>query len=236
MRPTAPQLVFIPGLAADARMWRAQTEALADWRPVVTDAHTPQDSIESMAAALLAHHAGELLLCGASMGGMVAMEAARQAPGRVRGLALLGTNARPETPEMHALRDAAIRLFAQGRVEEVIGPNVALAFHPAQAANAALVQAYLGFVLEAGADTLIRQNHAVMARPDARRHLPSVCCATLVMCGEGDQLTPPECSREIAGLVRGAELVLVPECGHMLTMEKPDAVNTALIGWLHALG
>ncbi|RZA12947.1 MAG: alpha/beta fold hydrolase [Lysobacteraceae bacterium] len=232
MRFTTPQLVLIPGLAADARMWRAQTAALAEWQPVVATAHAQQDSIEAMAAAVLDQHPGVLLLCGASMGGMVAMEAARQAPTRVRGLALLGTNARPETPEMRAVREAAVALFAQGRVEEVIRPNVGFAFHAGQAADPALVQAYLDFVLDAGADTLIRQNRAVMARPDARLHLPSVRCATLVMCGENDVLTPPECSREIAGLVPRAELILLPECGHMLTMEQPEAVNTALIGWL----
>src|SRR5690606_33416037 len=90
--------------------------------------------IEDMAARLLADHAGPLLLCGASMGGMIAMEAVRQAPDRVAGLALLGTTARPETPDMRALREEAVVLFAQGRVREVIEPNVAWVFHPANAA------------------------------------------------------------------------------------------------------
>ncbi|MFV3255173.1 alpha/beta fold hydrolase, partial [Klebsiella pneumoniae] len=77
---------------------------------------------------------------------------------------------------------------------------------------------YLDFVLDAGAERLIRQNRAIMARPDARRHLPQLRCPTLVMCGDADQLTPPDCSQEIAALVPGAELVLVPRCGHMLTL------------------
>ena len=142
-------LVLIPGLAADATMWRPQLDALARWQPLVTDVHMRHDSIAAMAQALLAEHEGELLLCGASMGGMIAMEAARQAPGRVRGLALLGTNARPETEDIRALREAAILLFAQHRVAEVIEPNVAFAFHPDNAA--ALAPAYLEFVLKAGA-------------------------------------------------------------------------------------
>ena len=77
--------------------------------------------------------------------------------------------------------------------------------------DAALTGAYLDFVLRAGADQLIRQNRAIMARPDARLHLPQLRCPTLVMCGDADQLTPPDCSHEIAALVPGAELVLVPE-------------------------
>lgn len=227
------QLVLLPGLAADAAMWRAQLAVLpAALRPVVTDVHARHDSLQAMASALLEEQAGDLILCGASMGGMLAMETARQAPHRVKGLALLGTTARPESPQMRALREDAIALFAQGRIEEVIRPNVAMAFHPAQAANAALVQAYLDFVLRAGAQALIRQNRAVMARPDARAHLGRVRCPTLVLCGDSDQLAPPECSREIAALIPGAALVMVPQCGHMLTMERPDEVNARLLDWL----
>ncbi|MFC5495992.1 alpha/beta fold hydrolase [Caenimonas terrae] len=227
------QLVLIPGLAADATMWQAQLAALARWNPVVTDVHMRHDSIPAMAQALLAEHEGPLQLCGASMGGMIAMEAVRQAPERVRGLALLGTNAQAESEDMRALREAAIVLFQQDRVAEVIAPNVAFAFHPDNAA--ALAPAYLDFVLEAGATQLIRQNRAVMARPDARLHLREVRCPTLVLCGDADQLTPPQCSREIAALVPGATLVMVPRCGHMLTMEQPRLVNGALLAWLETL-
>ena len=225
-------LVLVPGLAADAAMWRHQLAGLHDFAPAVSDTHMRHASIEAMAAGLLDEHAGELLLCGASMGGMIAMEAARQAPHRVRGLALLGTSARPETDDMRSLREAAIKLFEQGLVAEVIEPNVAFAFHPRQAADRALVQDYLDLVLRAGAGQLIRQNRAVIARPDARPHLSQVRCTTLVMVGEADQLTPPECSREIAGLVPGAELIELPECGHMLTMEQPQRVNQELRRWL----
>ena len=231
------QLILLPGLAGDETMWRSQVPALAPWGPVVTQVHSqPHETIEAMAAALLAAHEGSLVLCGASMGGMIAMEAARQAPGRIAGLALLGTSARPETPDMRQLREAAIVQFAQGRIAEVIEPNVGFAFHPDQAVDAGLVRSYLDFVLRAGADQLIRQNRAVIVRPDARTHLPQVRCPTLVMCGDSDQLARPECSEEIASLIRGAELKWVPRCGHMLTMEKPGEVNAALGDWLSRFG
>jgi pimeloyl-ACP methyl ester carboxylesterase len=227
-----PTLVLIPGLAANAVMWRAQLAALAAREPVVSDVHMQHASIEAMATALLQQHPGPLLLCGASMGGMIAMEAVRQAPGRVAGLALLGTTASPETPDMRVLRENAIALFSQGRVAEVIEPNVAFAFHPDNARNQALVGAYLQFVLAAGAQQLIRQNRAVIARPDARLHLPQVRCPVLVLCGEADQLTPPAQSREIAALCPTARLLMVPQAGHMLTMEQPKFVNAALREWL----
>ena len=216
-------------------MWRAQTEALAHWHPFVSSVHMRETSIEGMARTLLAECPGPLMLCGASMGGMIAMEAARQAPDRIRGLALLGTTARPESAEMRELREHAIRLFEEGRVAEVIEPNVHFAFHPDNAGNARLAGDYLEFVLRAGAGQLIAQNQAVIARPDAREHLPQVRCPALVMCGDSDQLTPPENSTEIAGLIPGAELVMVPRCGHMLTMERPEAVNAAMRDWLASL-
>lgn len=231
----SPQLLLLPGLAADERMWRGVLPLLpAALRPKVATAHQDVSlhRIEDFAARLLAQHAGPLVLAGASMGGMIAMEAARQAPQRVAGLALLGTTARPETPDMRALREGAIALFEQGRVREVIEPNVALAFHPVNAAKTDLVQAYLDFVLDAGADHLVRQNRAVIHRPDARVQLPKVTCPVLVVCGAADQLTPPECSAEIAALVPGAEHHLLPDSGHMLTMEQPEEVTRLLVQWL----
>ena len=232
-----PALVLIPGLACNATLWSPllQTGAdprLAAWNPVITDVHTRFLTIEAMAAALLDEHPGDLVLCGASMGGMLAMEAARQAPQRIQGIALLGTSAQPETDDMRQLREGAIGFFEQGRVEEVLRFNLPLAFHPGRASDAQLAQTYLDMVLAAGANQLIRQNRAVITRPDARLHLPALGCPALVMCGDADALTPPERSREIAGLVAQAALVVISQCGHMLTLEQPQAVSHTLNDWL----
>jgi pimeloyl-ACP methyl ester carboxylesterase len=229
------QLILLPGLAGDEVMWRSQLDALQAWRPKVTDVHMRGASIPGMAATLLAEHEGPLALCGASMGGMIAMEAARQAPERVVALALLGTTARPEDEQMRQVRENAIRLFEAGRMAEVIEPNVHFAFHPDQAADPAIAGAYLEFVMRAGAAQLIRQNRAVIARPDARAHLAAARCPILVMHGDADVLVPPENGREIAGLVADAQFVVVERCGHMLTMEQPAAVNAALKAWLASL-
>ena len=229
------RLVLIPGLAGDRVMWRAQLAALREREPLVTDVHMRHATIADMARALLGETEGQLVLCGASMGGMVAMEAARQAPRRVAGLALLGTSARPESAEMREVRENAIRLFEQGRVREVIEPNVHFAFHPDHAKEPSITASYLEFVLRAGAGQLVRQNRAVIERPDARVHLPRLRCPVLVMHGDADQLVPPENAREIAALVPQAQLVIVERCGHMLTMEQPALVNQALRSWLETL-
>ena len=227
-------LILLPGMACDAELWQAQLPALARRRPVrVADVHGRADSLPAMAALLLAEQPGDLLLAGCSLGGMLAMEAARQAPGRVRGLALLGTTARPDTPALLALRSQAIAQFEQGRVEALIRANAMFAFHPRHAD--ALAGRYLAMILRAGAPALIRQNRAVMARQDLRPHLPALACPTLVVGGLEDQLTPPDCTREIAAAIPGARLQLLADCGHMLTWEQPQAVAGLLDDWLAGL-
>ena len=234
--PRPPSLVLLPGLAGDARMW-ADVHSQLDLPLAVTvsqaHSHADDTSISAMARRLLAETDGPLLLCGASMGGMVAMEAVHLAPERVAGLVLCGTNARAETPEMRALRTDAIALFEAGDFADLIRANVEFAFHPDSLRRPGLVQRYVDFVLDAGGAQLARQNLAVTMRPDARVHLPQCACPVLVLCGDSDQLTPPALSEEIAALVPHAELLWVGRCGHMLTMEHPEAVAAQISRWLH---
>lgn len=234
--PTAHDLMLLPGLACDAGLWRDQLPALATHHRVrVADVHTRGDTLPAMAAALLAETEGPLVLVGASMGGMVALEAARQQPARVAAVALLGSTARADTPELVKLRTDAIALFEAGRMDEVLGANLLFAFHPDNGDNRTLTDAYLAMIHRAGAGQLIRQNRAVMQRADLRPALPSLRCPLLVAVGEADALTTPEHAREIAAAVPHARLEVVPGAGHMLTMEQPERVTALLLDWLQAL-
>lgn len=231
-------LILLPGLACDDFLYREQLAALAaaGHSAQVSDLHFRHDTIEQMATALLTEHDGPLVLVGTSMGGMLALEAARQAPERMAGLAMLGSSARPDTPELIRVRSEACELFAAGRMDEVLRANVAFAFHPDAPGLSRLIADYLAMIRRAGAPALIRQNRAVMARRDQRPLLPALRCPLLVVHGEGDLLALPEYGREVAAAAPGARLVMLPRCGHMLTMEQPEAVNDALLGWLGALG
>ena len=234
--PATPRLILLPGLACDAALWRHQQPALAAAHPgqvLVADVHNRAASLSAMAALLLAEQPGPLLLAGCSMGGMLALEAARQAPQRVRGLALLGTTARPDTPELVALRRQAITEFEAGRIEPLLRANLLFAFHPSHQAR--LADDYIAMLHRAGASGLIAQNRAVMYRVDLRPTLGAITCPTLVVAGADDLLTPPEHAREIAAAIPGALLRLLPECGHMLTWEQPAALNGLLLDWLGAL-
>ncbi|MDP2006535.1 MAG: alpha/beta hydrolase [Rubrivivax sp.] len=229
-------LLLLPGLACDGELFHSQQVALAgQGRVHVSDVHQREATLPAMAARLLQEHAGPLLLVGTSMGGMLALELWRQASDRVQGIALLGSTARADTPELITLRTQACTLFAAGRMNEVLRANVLFAFHPNNGRDKALVRRYLAMLRRAGAEQLITQNRAVMARADSRPLLPQLTCPLLVACGEADMLTPPEHAREIAALAPQARLEIVPGAGHMLTLEQPERVTTLLLHWLDGI-
>ncbi len=239
MSADAATVVLIPGLACDAELLAPQAAALREAGHAVHTslAHFHGLTLEAMAQRLRAECTGPLVLVGASMGGMVALHAALSGaasaePARIRGIALLGSTARADTPELIALRRQACSLFAAGRMDEVLRANVPFAFHPNSARDPGLVARYLAMVRRAGAEALIRQNEAVMARPDLRPRLPAIACPLLALVGEADGLTPPEHAREIATAVPGARLEIVPGAGHLLSWEQPARVNALLLGWL----
>jgi pimeloyl-ACP methyl ester carboxylesterase len=87
---------------------------------------------------------------------------------------------------------------------------------------------------DTGAESFVLQEKAIMSRPDSRPMLASIKCPTLVLVGDADELTTPELAREIAGGIAGSKLVIVPHCGHLSTMERPEPVNAAMAAWLEA--
>lgn len=227
-------LVLLPGLACDAALFRDQRPALMTLGPVqVADVHTREATLPAMAARLLAEHPGPLALAGASMGGMLALHAWRLAPDRVRGLALLGTTARADTPAQIRLRTEGIAAFEAGRMDEVLAANLVFAFHRSNGAR--LAADYGAMIRRAGVAQLVAQNRAVMAREDLREALHGIACPLLVMGGDSDGLTPPDCAREIAAAVPHARLDILADCGHMLTWEQPVAVTEGLTAWWRSL-
>jgi pimeloyl-ACP methyl ester carboxylesterase len=85
---------------------------------------------------------------------------------------------------------------------------------------------------DVGPEAFVRQQTAIIGRPDSRPTLTTISCPTLVLLGEQDQLTPLDRAVEMAHGIRGAELVTVPECAHLSTLEQPRVVTRALLDWL----
>jgi pimeloyl-ACP methyl ester carboxylesterase len=227
-------IVLVPGLLASARLYGEQLPELWRWGPVTIADHTRDHSMAAIARRILAAAPPSFALVGLSMGGYIAFEIARQAPDRVARLALLDTTARPDTPEQTQGRHAQIGLARGGRLDEVIDLLLPVLIHRDRQNDAGLRRLVRLMAEDIGPEAFIRQQQAIMDRPDARPRLAGIGYPTLVLVGDGDELIPPDRSAEIASGIHGARLVMVPECGHLSTLERPQQVTQALVEWLQA--
>lgn len=233
--PTPP-LLLLPGLLCDAAVWTP----LASCRGGVVADYGSADSITAMAqAALAAAPPGRFAVAGHSMGGRVAFELLRLAPARVAGLALLDTGCHPLPPGEAGASERAGRLalldLARQQGMRAMARQWALGMvHPTRV-DTPLFEAVLDMLERRTVATFEAQIRALLARPDATPQLAGVRCPTLLLTGEQDGWSPPAQHHRMAEGIPGAQLVVVPDCGHMSTMEAPAAVDAALAGWLARL-
>lgn len=227
-------LILLPGLLCDAALWQPQMVALADLAaPVVADL-ARDESLPAMARRVLAAAPPRFALAGLSMGGYLAQEIMRQAPDRVSRLALLDTSARGDTAEQAARRRGFIELAQKGEFKGITQRMLPVYLHPDHLGDKVITDTMLAMAERIGKDGYLRQQKAIMARPDGREDLRRIAVPTLVLCGRQDQATPYELNAEIASLVAGATFVAIERCGHISTLEQPKAVNAAMRAWLTA--
>jgi pimeloyl-ACP methyl ester carboxylesterase len=231
MRAPVP-IVLIPGLNCSARLYGAQIPGLWRFGPVQVADHTRDDAVAAIAARILASAPPQFALAGLSMGGYIAFEILRQAPQRVARLALLDTGARPDTPEQTERRLHQIELARAGRFAEIPEQLFPLLVSPNHQNDATLWEITHAMADETGADAFVRQQTAIIKRPDSRPGLSAVRCPTLVLVGDGDELTPLPLAQEIAAAISGAQLKVVEDSGHLSTLEQPDIVTQALVEWM----
>lgn len=227
--------LLIPGLACSPRLFAPQLPVLWQRGPVTVAQTTQGDSMADIAAAILHSAPSRFVLMGLSMGGYLAFEILRQAPGRVAALAVLDSSARADTDEARENRLRMMALAQQGKLRLATELNFPRSVHPSRADDAALRATVWAMAEETGTAAYIRQQTAIMNRPDSRPMLASIACPSLVLVGAEDALTPPDRAEEMAAAIPGAQLHIVPECGHLSTLEQPDRVNTILEGWLAQL-
>jgi pimeloyl-ACP methyl ester carboxylesterase len=205
-------VVLIPGLTCTARLYSEQIPALWRFGPVMVADHRRDDSMAAIACRILAAAPPRFALAGLSMGGYIAFEIMRQAPERVAKLALLDTGPLADTPEQTERRRVLTAMAKEGRYAEI--PELAFPLYVHRNRH--------------GDEALKR----IVSRPDSRPGLAAISCPTLVLVGEGDEATPPELAREIAAGIPGSRLVMIPDSGHLSTLEQPAAVTKALVDWL----
>jgi pimeloyl-ACP methyl ester carboxylesterase len=228
-------LLLLPGLLTDARLFQFQMDDLADIAQTSVADLTVADSIAELAASVLAHAPQDFALAGLSMGGYVALEIMRQAPERVLGLALLDTSARADTPDAMANRH---KLMAQAEVnfQIVLDTLMPKLVHPSRMKYNSIVDTVYSMGHRIGKDAFLRQQRAIMGRIDSRPQLGKITdCPTLILCGRDDVMTPVELHEEMAAAIPGAQLVVIDECAHLSTMGQPKLVAEAMRMWLRSI-
>ncbi len=227
-----PTLILLPGLLCDAALWRHQIDHLGDLAEIRVADFSTQDSIADMADAALALADGPIALAGLSMGGYVALEIMRRAPERVTRLALIASSARPDTDEQIRRRKGLIELAEIGRFKGVTPRLLPLLVHHDRLDDTELTSTVMAMAEGIGKDGFLYQQKAVLGRIDSRPGLADITCPTLIIAGRDDALLSPEASVEMAEGIPGAAMVMVENCGHLATLEQPEALTALLRYWL----
>jgi pimeloyl-ACP methyl ester carboxylesterase len=224
-------LILIPGLGSDFAVWQPTIKALAASAECTVGDTLSDDSLPGMAERILSQAPERFSLAGVSMGGMVALEIMRSDPERVQRLALLDTNPCPDTPEQTAQRRGAnAAALSSNNFEALALGSLKYLIHPA--ASIEVRNAMVEMSVRVGAKTDARQNEAVAARADQRPILSTIEVPTIVIFGAQDLLTPVALSEELQNGIRGARRHIIPDCGHLPPIEKPDAVASLLREWM----
>ncbi|WP_439814648.1 alpha/beta fold hydrolase [Zavarzinia sp. CC-PAN008] len=228
---SATALLLLPGLLCDARLWAAQVEELGSRVEATVGDLSQDNTIAAMAARCLASAPPRFALAGLSMGGYVALEIMRQAPERVERLALFDTSAGPDDPARQAKRRAAIASLKSGRfagVTDRLLPYLIDVGNVPPEVGAALK----AMARRVGGAAFVRQQEAILARADSRPILGTIRVPTLVVVGANDQLTPVAEAEEIHRGIAGSRLHVLPDCGHLPAMERPEETTALLREWL----
>jgi pimeloyl-ACP methyl ester carboxylesterase len=228
-------LVLLPGLLNDYRLFEQQMAWLADITIATVPDLTNANSMSALATEILSElPEGKFALAGLSMGGYLALEIMRQAPQRVTALALLDTSARPDTPEATANRKELIKL-AETDLAAVIDKLIPKLVHPSQLNDIQEINVIKAMADTLGKDVFIRQQQAIMNRIDSRPFLSEINCPTLILCGQDDAITPVEVHEEMHHGIKNSKLVTIPACGHLSTLDQPQEVTAALREWLKSV-
>lgn len=231
---TRPALAFACAHMSDERLYAHQIAALQsdhDCRVFVFREH---DSMAGMAQQVLSAMPQRFTWIGLSLGGYVAFEAIRCALPRLERLVLIDTTAVADHPARRQGRLRDIDTVRQGGIEALIPELPARWLLPEHLKDAALCDLTAEMARSVGATGQFNQQTAMLGRPDSHADLAQVRVPTLVMCGRQDPVTPLADHEAMAACVPGSQLQVIERCGHLSTIEQPEAVTAELTRWLRA--
>lgn len=225
-------LILLPGMMCDLRLFTPQINTLSDEREVSVLDITGSDTVEALAETVLAEAPPTFALAGLSMGGIVAMEVARQAPDRVKGLALMDTNALAEADHIKAMREPQMDKARAGHLAHVMRDEMKPHYIADGPQHGDILDLCMEMALDLGPDVFIRQSKALQTRPDQSDTLRRYAAPALVLCGALDALCPPKRHTLMHDLLPNSTLTMIADAGHLPTLEKPGETTAALRGWL----
>ena len=250
VRGEGPAILFIHGYPLDRTIWRAQIDALEGFQRIAPDLRGMGQSdapdlgysmsiyAADLAALLDVLGIDEVVLCGLSMGGYVALEFLRQRRSRVRGLILMDTRAEADTPEIRRTRDAAAATAKErgaAAIADAMLPKVlaaaTLGRRPEMAESLRTLMARIPVPGIVGALAAMRDREGSEALLETLAAIP-----TLVVVGEADSLTTPAQARVMAAAIPGAHLEIIPGAGHLPPIEQPEATTKRLREFLLSIG
>ena len=225
-------LVFLPGMMCDERLFGPQIATFSKERDVSTlpiHAHT---TVVALAEDILRKAPDAFALAGLSMGGIVAMEVMRQAQDRVKGIALLDTNPKAEHPNVAANRGPQIERVRAGKLAAVMRDEMKPNYLADTPNRSEVLDLCMEMALRLGPGAFENQSLALASRPDQQDTLRAFGGPALVLCGEHDALCPVHRHTLMHDLMPHSTLTILPNAGHLPTLEQPEATTAALAAWL----
>jgi pimeloyl-ACP methyl ester carboxylesterase len=222
-------LVLLPALLCDAELYRAQAVALAD---LADPLYLPASgsTLAESAQAVLRQAPPRFALAGTSAGGSLALEIVARAPARVAGLWLMGVNPGASAdPNGSRRMNERVRAGAFAAVVDALAVRAIYANGPR---GAEATEAFRRMAHRVGPEVFLRDNAALIAREDRWSALSLLGVPTLLLWGRHDHFANVERAHEIAVRVPSARLVVLEDCGHLPTLEQPDACVRAARDWL----
>jgi len=224
----------------DADVWESQARELGLSTTITVPDHGSADSLGDMAEAIIAVAPARFAIAGHSMGGRVAFEVFRRAPERVQGIALLDTAYAPraagaEGDEEAAQRYALLDIAKRNGTRTMGAVWVQKMVHRDRLFETSLMDAILDMFGRKSCDILAAQIKALLDRPDAEPLLAGIKCPTIVLGGRQDTWSTVEVHEQMSTKIRNSRLVVIEDCGHMSTMERPGEVTAAMQEWLTSL-
>jgi len=243
--------VLLHAFPIGANLWEPQMRSIpAGWRLITPDLRgfggsTELDSLSAMSIGDYADDMVDLLaelgveravIGGCSMGGYAALALFQTAPKLFDGLVLANTRAGADSPESRANRRNMLALVdregpsgvARDMMPKLLGKTTRETNPTAEATIRRLIKQQSPVAIRSAI-------HRMMHRADSTPLLAEVAVPTLIVTGEEDELIPVDESRRMAGAIRGATLVIIPNAGHLSNMEQPEAFNAALNTFLASL-